>query len=57
MQREDYTKRGLERLGGDWKTTAKYRSWRLAVDRECSEKSEEKKDEEKDNGNNGQPHT
>ena len=57
MQGEDYIKRGLERLGGDWNTTTKYRSWRLVVDRERSEKSEERKDKEKDNSNHGQPHT
>ena len=43
MQKEDYIKRGLERLGGDWNTTTKYRSWRLVVDRARSEKSEEEK--------------
>ena len=38
MRREDGVKRDLERVGGEWRTTAKDRSWRLLVENAVREK-------------------
>ena len=48
MQWESCVKRDLERVGGEWRTTAKdRRSWRLLIENAVSEKrGEEGKDED-----------
>ena len=46
--------RDLARLGGEWRTTANERESSRMI--ENIEKSEERKDEENDNDNHGQPH-
>ena len=47
MRWEDCVNRGVERVGGEWRTTAKdRRSWRMLVEN-VGEKSEERNDEEK----------
>jgi len=48
MRWEDCVKKETERLGGEWRTTAKYRSWRLLIHNVVREKrGQERKDEEK----------
>ena len=49
MRRQDCVKRDLERVGGEWRTTAKdRRSWRLVIQNTVREKrSEEIKGEDK----------
>ena len=38
MQWEDCVKRDLERVGGEWRTTAEDRSWRLLIENVVREK-------------------
>ena len=54
---EDYIKRDLERVGGEWRTTAKDKELET-VDGECSERKVRrgKKRQRKDDSNHGQPH-